>query len=140
MVFKLEGCCSFTYAHIWSKSGMSICWMHFVTSKESSNLISSRNRHIWLHMCATCSELPCYISTMGKLNFSFACIFFQLIMIFFFVIINLNFYLMNLYIILINAFIQPSCLSNFSSCISIWIFICTFIHSSFNTYILCTIH
>ena len=38
MVFILDGC-SFDYAHTWSKSGISICWRHLVTSKESSNPI-----------------------------------------------------------------------------------------------------
>ena len=38
MVFILDGC-SFHYAHTWSKSGISICWRHLVTSKESSNPI-----------------------------------------------------------------------------------------------------
>ena len=38
MVFILD-CCSFHYAHIWSKSGISICWWHLVTSKESSHPI-----------------------------------------------------------------------------------------------------
>ena len=36
--FILDGC-SFHYAHIWSKSGIPICWRHLVTSKEWSNLI-----------------------------------------------------------------------------------------------------
>ena len=36
----------FYYAHIWSKSGISMCWGHLVTSKESSNLIFFRKRHI----------------------------------------------------------------------------------------------
>ena len=30
-------CCSFHYAHVWSKPGISICWRHSVTSKKSSN-------------------------------------------------------------------------------------------------------
>ena len=38
MVFILYGC-SFYYMHIWSKSGISFCWRHLVTSKESSNPI-----------------------------------------------------------------------------------------------------
>ena len=38
MVFILDGC-SFHYAHTWSKSGISICLRHSVTSKESSNPI-----------------------------------------------------------------------------------------------------
>ena len=32
MVFRLDGC-SFHYARIWSKSSISICWRHLVTSK-----------------------------------------------------------------------------------------------------------
>ena len=36
MVFITDGC-SFHYAHTWSKSGISSCWRHLVTSKESSN-------------------------------------------------------------------------------------------------------
>ena len=38
MVFILDGC-SFHYAHIWSKSGISICLGHLDTAKESSNSI-----------------------------------------------------------------------------------------------------
>ena len=38
MVFIIDGC-SFNCAHTWSKSGISICWRHLVTSKESSNPI-----------------------------------------------------------------------------------------------------
>ena len=38
MVCRLD-CCSFDYAHTWSKSGFSICWRHLVTSKESSNRV-----------------------------------------------------------------------------------------------------
>ena len=53
--FRLDGC-SFCYAHIWSKSGISICWKHLVTSKESSNSI----------LFPTCFELPFYLSTMIK--------------------------------------------------------------------------
>jgi len=45
-------------AHIWSKSGISICWRHLVTSKESSNPIFFRKRHILHHTCAACSEPP----------------------------------------------------------------------------------
>ena len=36
MVFILDGC-SFDFVHKWSKSGISICWRHLVTSTESSN-------------------------------------------------------------------------------------------------------
>ena len=38
MGFIIDGC-SFHYAHTWKKSGISICWRHLVTSKESSNPI-----------------------------------------------------------------------------------------------------
>ena len=38
MVFIIDGC-SFLYAYTLSKSGISNCWRHLVTSKESSNLI-----------------------------------------------------------------------------------------------------
>ena len=43
MVFTIDGC-SFRYAHTWSKSGISICWRHLVTSKESSNSIFFRKK------------------------------------------------------------------------------------------------
>ena len=61
--FILDGC-SFHYAHIWSKSGISICWRHFVTSKEPSNPNLSSENPILHHSCAICSERPSYISTM----------------------------------------------------------------------------
>ena len=38
MVFRLDGC-SFHYEHIWSKSGISICWLHSITSEDTSNPI-----------------------------------------------------------------------------------------------------
>ena len=38
MVFITDDC-SFYYAHIWSKSDISICWRHLITIKSSSNLI-----------------------------------------------------------------------------------------------------
>ena len=62
MIFRLDDC-SFYYARIWSKSGISICFKHLVKSKKSSNPIFFRKRPILLHTCATCSELPSYIST-----------------------------------------------------------------------------
>ena len=34
MVFMLDGC-SFYYAHIWSKSGVSICWRHLGFSEKN---------------------------------------------------------------------------------------------------------
>ena len=61
--------CSFPYAHTWSKSDISICWRHLVTSKESSNSIFfSWKRPILHHTCATWSELPSYISTMIRIR------------------------------------------------------------------------
>ena len=67
MVFILDGC-SFRYAHIWSKSGISICQKHLVPSKESSNPIFFFGKDLFLHFTsATCSELPSYNSTMGKI-------------------------------------------------------------------------
>ena len=50
-VLILNGC-SEHGARIWSKSGISICWRHMVTSTESSNPD--------LFFGATCSELPLY--------------------------------------------------------------------------------
>ena len=50
MVFILDGC-SFHFAHIWSKLGISICLRHLVSSKESSNPFFSRERPILL-LCA----------------------------------------------------------------------------------------
>jgi len=35
--FILDGCPFYIYAHIWNKSSISICWMHLIRSKESSN-------------------------------------------------------------------------------------------------------
>ena len=61
--FILDGC-SFYYAHIWSKSGISICWRHLVTSEESSNQIFFRGKKTFFHHTCSCSELPSYISTM----------------------------------------------------------------------------
>ena len=43
---KLDGC-KFRYAHIWSKSGILICWRHLVTSKESSNHTSNVRTVFW---------------------------------------------------------------------------------------------
>ena len=40
-------------AHIWSKSGSSICYRHMDASNPNM-----------FHTCAICSELPYYISTM----------------------------------------------------------------------------
>ena len=36
MVLKIDGS-SEQGAHIWNKSGISMCWWHLVTPKESSN-------------------------------------------------------------------------------------------------------
>ena len=63
MVFILDAC-SFHYAHIWSKYGISICWRHLFTSKETSYPIFFRKWPILHHACATCSELQSHISTM----------------------------------------------------------------------------
>ena len=60
--FILDGC-SFHYAHIWSKSGISICLRHFVASKESSNLREKIVKDLF-YTCARCVEVPSYISTM----------------------------------------------------------------------------
>ena len=46
MVFIIDGC-SFHYAHTWSNSGISICWRHLVTSKESSNPIFFRKKTLF---------------------------------------------------------------------------------------------
>ena len=61
MVLILDGC-SFYYAHILIRSGISICWKHLITLKVSSN--PKKKRPILHHTCETCSELPSYISTM----------------------------------------------------------------------------
>ena len=47
MVFILDGC-SFHYAHTGSKSGISICWRHLVTSKESLNPIFSEKNLVFI--------------------------------------------------------------------------------------------
>ena len=74
MVFRLDGC-SFYYAAILSKSGISICWRHLDTSKVLSNPIYFRKRPILFHTWATCAELPSYISTMAMpLSLEKACI------------------------------------------------------------------
>ena len=51
-------------AHIWSKSGISICWRHLVTSRDSSCIFFSQKSPILLHTCETWPELPSYISSM----------------------------------------------------------------------------
>ena len=66
MVFILDGC-SYYYAYIWSKSGISICVRHLVTYKESSNPIFFRERP-HQHTCTTYSVLLNYLSTMANLN------------------------------------------------------------------------
>ena len=55
-------------AHVRSKSGVSICWRHLVTSKESSNPILFLERLTLLHTCATFSELPSYINTIVEIE------------------------------------------------------------------------
>ena len=64
MVFIIDGC-SLRYAHTWSKSGISICWRHLVTSKESSNSIFFFEKRPCLHhTCATWNEQPSNINPM----------------------------------------------------------------------------
>ena len=64
MVFVLDGY-SFDYAHTWSKSGISICWRHLVTSKDSSNpIFFYRKSPLLLHTWATCFELQSNMSTI----------------------------------------------------------------------------
>ena len=70
VVFIIDGC-SFHYAHTWSKSGISICWRHLVTSKVSSNSIFFFEKRPWLHhTCATWNEQQCNIKTMVRSGFS----------------------------------------------------------------------
>ena len=45
--FFILDVCSFNYAHTWSKSGISICWRHLVTLKESSNPIFFRRKTLF---------------------------------------------------------------------------------------------
>ena len=70
--------CSENSAHILSKSDISICWRHLVTSKESSNPIFLRKRPILLYTYAKCSELPSNISTIPAVVLSI-CLNFRLI-------------------------------------------------------------
>ena len=51
---------------IWNKSAISISGRHFDTSKESSNPKFLSDNTNLLHICATCSELPSYISPMER--------------------------------------------------------------------------
>ena len=52
-------------AHIWSKSGIPICWRHLVTSIELSNqILFFRNDLFYFIPAQTCPELPSYKSTM----------------------------------------------------------------------------
>ena len=53
--------CSYHYAHISGKSVISICSRHLVILEKLSNPIFSE-KPIFHHTCATCSELPSYIS------------------------------------------------------------------------------
>ena len=74
MVFILDGC-SFHYAHTWSKSGISICWRHLVTSKESTNpIFFFGKRPCFHHSCATWNEQPSNIKTMHCREFKFGLI------------------------------------------------------------------
>ena len=63
MVFTLDGC-PFHYAHIWSKSGISICCRQLVTSNSSNPLFFSQ-KSILHNSCQNCSELPSYIGTLA---------------------------------------------------------------------------
>ena len=57
--------CSFHYTHTWSKSDISICWRHLVTSKESSNpIFFSEKRPCLHHTWATWNEQPSNMKTM----------------------------------------------------------------------------
>ena len=63
VVFIIDGC-SFHFAHTWSKSGISVCWRHLVTSKESSNPILFFGKRPCLHhTCATWNEQQSNIKT-----------------------------------------------------------------------------
>ena len=67
MVFMSDGC-SIHYARTWSKSGISICWRHLVTSKESSNSIFIRKNTMFYHSCAKWNEQPFNIKTMIQIQ------------------------------------------------------------------------
>ena len=54
-------------AHIWNLSGIAIFERHLVTSKESSNPIFLSENTFLLHICATCSDQPSYISAMESM-------------------------------------------------------------------------
>ena len=58
--------CSFQYAHTLSKSCISICWRHLVTSKQSSNPIFFFRKDLFHFIRAQCSEIPSYIITTQK--------------------------------------------------------------------------
>ena len=70
MVLIIDGS-SAQGAQIWRNWYISICWRHLVISKKSSNPIFFRKRPILFPTCATCSELPSYISTMDIICISF---------------------------------------------------------------------
>ena len=46
-LFLFIACCSFHYAHIWIKSGISIHWRYVVTSKKSSNPFFSLGNYLF---------------------------------------------------------------------------------------------
>ena len=66
MVLILDGSSEHGAHKIWSKSGIRFVegiWFH----RQSHQIrFLFRKSLILLHTCATCSELPCYIITMGK--------------------------------------------------------------------------
>ena len=59
--FILDGC----YAHILSKSGISICRWHLVTHRKSRQIRFFFGNYLF-YTCATCSEQPSYICTMAS--------------------------------------------------------------------------
>ena len=64
MVHILEGD-SEIGAHVRSKLGFRICLRHLIRSRLVTNRIFfSAKRPIFLHACATCSELPSKVSIM----------------------------------------------------------------------------
>ena len=68
--FFISDGCSFHYAHICSKPGISICLRHLVTSIESSNpIFFPGNDLFYITLCATSSELPSYIRNMVYIRF-----------------------------------------------------------------------
>ena len=56
---------SLTGAHVKRNLCYSTCLRHLISSRVATNRIFYPKRHILLHACATCNELPSNISTMG---------------------------------------------------------------------------